>query len=155
MLGLLRDRGLGHPRTAWIAKQACRKLIKAADKHALALFAFDAAAKVRIEALDLVSRRIQPGGTLEFSFTLVTRAHVHQQLVVDYAIHYRRASGRTSRKVFKLKEASLAPGASLSITNRQRMVDLSTCKHFTGAHLVDVLVNGKVLAQAGFVLISN
>ncbi|MCC6840765.1 MAG: DNA alkylation repair protein [Flavobacteriales bacterium] len=155
MLGLLRDWGLGHPHTEWIAKHACRTLIKAGDKHALELFAFDAAAKVHIQAFDLVSRQIQRGGTLEFSFTVVSQAHVHQQLVVDYAIHYRKASGRTSRKVFKLKEASLAPGASLSIAKRQRMVDLSTRKHFAGEHLVEVLVNGKVLAQAAFVLAAN
>ena len=85
-----------------------------------------------------------------FSFTVTSKGTRPQQLVVDYAIHYRKAGGGTSRKVFKLKEVELGPRASLHITKRQRIVDFSTRKHYPGEHVVEVMVNGKVRAQASF-----
>ena len=73
-----------------------------------------------------------------------------QQLVIDYAIHYRKANGSSSRKVFKLKELELGPRASVSITKRQRFIDFSTRKHHAGEHALEVLVNGNALARATF-----
>ena len=87
---------------------------------------------------------------LEFIFTLRSEAPRLQELVVDYAIHYRKADGRTSKKVFKLKELGLSPRASVTLTKRQRIQDLSTRKHYPGVHTVEVLVNGKVMAEGTF-----
>jgi hypothetical protein len=87
-----------------------------------------------------------------FSFTVTSEAELPQQLVVDYAIHYRKASGGTSKKVFKLKELELGPLGSSAISKRQRIVDLSTRKHYPGEHRVDVQVNGRILAQGVFLL---
>jgi 3-methyladenine DNA glycosylase AlkC len=153
MIDMLRSWDRKHPHTAWIAKHACRTLIKAGDPAALALFAFDTRVKVCVEDLTLASQRIKLGDTLEFSFTVVSEAARSQQLVIDYAIHYRKASGGTSKKVFKLKEVELGPRASHRITKRQRIVDFSTRKHYPGEHMVEVLVNGISQAQASFDLV--
>lgn len=152
MVGLLRTWGLKHPRTAWIAKHASRTLIKAGDPEALALFAFDTKAEVRVEDLVVSPGRLHLGDTLEFSFTVVSDATRTQQLVIDYAIHYRKAHGGPSKKVFKLKELDLAAKGSMHLSKRQRIVDLSTRKHYPGKHVVEVQVNGRVLAQGAFSL---
>lgn len=148
MVNVLRSWDLKHPHTAWIAKHASRTLIKAGDPAALALFAFDTKVKVRVEDLTLSSKRIKLGDTLEFSFTVISEATRAQLLVIDYAIHYRKASGGTSKKVFKLKELELGPRASHMITKRQRIVDFSTRKHHPGRHEVEILVNGMTKANA-------
>lgn len=150
MIDVLRSWDRKHPHTAWIAKHASRTLIKAGNVDALALFAFDSKVKVRVDDLVLSPRRLKLGETLEFTFTVVSEAARKQQLVIDYAIHYCRANGGTSRKVFKLKEVELGARASLAITRLQRIVDLSTRKHYAGKHTVEVLVNGRVCAQASF-----
>jgi 3-methyladenine DNA glycosylase AlkC len=150
MVDVLRSWDLKHPHTAWIAKHASRTLIKAGDPAALALFAFDSKVKVRVDELVLSPKRLKLGDTLELNFTVVSEAARAQQLVIDYAIHYRKANGAASRKVFKLKEVELGAKASLSITKRQRIVDFSTRKHYPGEHVVEVLVNGITKARASF-----
>jgi 3-methyladenine DNA glycosylase AlkC len=152
MVELLHAWDLKHPHTAWIAKHASRTLIKAGHVEALALFAFDSHVKVRVEDLVLSPKRLKLGGTLEFSFTVTSAATREQQLVIDYAIHYRKASGGIAKKVFKLKEVELGPRASLRITKRQRFVDFSTRKHYPGKHVVEVMVNGKARASIAFFL---
>ncbi|HRH69508.1 MAG TPA: DNA alkylation repair protein [Flavobacteriales bacterium] len=150
MVDVLRSWDRKHPHTAWIAKHASRTLIKAGNPQALALFAFDNKVKVRVDALKLSPKRLKLGDTLEFSFLVTSEAARAQQLVVDYAVHYRKANGGTSKKVFKLKELELPAKASTSVTKRQRIVDFSTRKHYSGEHIVEVLVNGKARARASF-----
>jgi 3-methyladenine DNA glycosylase AlkC len=152
MVELLNSWDRTHPHTAWIAKHASRTLIKAGDPAALALFAFDTNVKLRVDDLHLSPMRISLGDTLEFSFTVTSEAARAQQLVIDYAIQYRKANGSTSKKVFKLKEVELGPRASLRITKRQRIVDFSTRKHYPGEHVVEVLVNGKERASGAFTI---
>jgi len=150
MVDLLRTWDLEHPHTGWVAKHASRTLIKAGNVDALALFAFDSKVKVRVDDLRISPERLKLGDTLAFSFTVASEATRPQQLVVDYAIHYRKAGGGTSRKVFKLKEVELGPRALLHITKRQRIVDFSTRKHYSGEHSVEILVNGRERAKASF-----
>jgi 3-methyladenine DNA glycosylase AlkC len=150
VVDLLGSWDLKHPHTAWIAKHASRTLIKAGHVDALALFAFDSKVKVRVDDLTTSPKRLKLGDALEVNFTVVSEAARAQQLVIDYAIHYRKAGGSTSRKVFKLKEVELEARAALNITKRQRIVDFSTRKHYPGEHVVEVMVNGKVRAQVSF-----
>lgn len=152
MVDVLRSWDLKHPHTAWIAKHASRTLIKAGDPAALALFAFDTKVKVRVDGLTVSPKRLKLGDTLKISFTVVSEAARSQQLVIDYAIHYRKASGGTSKKVFKLKEVELPAKGSVELGKRQRIVDFSTRKHYPGEHVVEILVNGKERASATFSL---
>lgn len=154
MVDLLRRWGLTHPHTAWIAKHASRTLIKAGDPAALALFAFDTKVKVRAERCTVSPERIRLGDTIVLACTLRSEAARSQQLVVDYAIHYRKANGTTSRKVFKWKELELGAHASITLIKRQRIVDMSTRKHYDGIHRVEVLVNGNVVEEMAFTLMS-
>jgi 3-methyladenine DNA glycosylase AlkC len=152
MIDVLRAWDRKHPHTAWIAKHASRTLIKAGHAEALALFAFDSRVKVHVDELVVSPKRLKLGDQLEFSFTVTSKAPCSQQLVIDYAIHYRKANGGTSRKVFKLKEVDLGARESLNITKRQRIVDFSTRKHYSGKHSVEILVNGMERAKASFSL---
>lgn len=153
MVELLNRWDRRHPHTAWIAKHASRTLIKAGDPAALALFAFDTQVKVRVDHLVVSPRRLRLGERLEFSFTVVSEAPGAQHLVIDYAIHYRKANGGTTRKVFKLKEVELPAKGALHLRKRQRIMDLSTRKHYPGEHMVEVQVNGRVLARGVFRLV--
>ncbi|HRD51755.1 MAG TPA: DNA alkylation repair protein [Flavobacteriales bacterium] len=150
MVELLRSWNLAHPHTAWIAKHASRTLIKAGDPAALALFAFDTNASLRVDDLQVSPKRLKLGDTMEISFTVVSEASRSQQLVIDYAIHYRKANGSTSRKVFKLKELELPAKASINLGKRQRIVDFSTRKHHAGEHRVEIMVNGRIMAPGTF-----
>ena len=152
MLGLVKNWDQSHPHTAWIIKHGTRTLIKKGNDASLSLFGFEENPKLRLEAFSLHSDTIRLGEELVFAFDLVSEKKSTQKLVVDYIMHYRKASGETSPKVFKLKELHLQPGETVRITKKQRLQDFSTRKHYAGIHAVEIQVNGKVMGRKEFEL---
>jgi len=55
-------------------------------------------------------------------------------------------------KVFKLREITLAAGASVAVAKAQRLQDFTTRRHYAGRHRLEVQINGRVLAGAEFEL---
>jgi hypothetical protein len=135
--------------TAWIAKRACRTLIKRGHAATLKLFGFDS--KVAVNAsLKLTPRRLVMGSPLTIDATIVSTSRKQQRLAVDYLVHYIKANGACSPKVFKWSELDLAPGATISLRKRQSIRDFTTRTHFPGRHVVELQVNGKRMAEASF-----
>ncbi|MEQ1858969.1 MAG: DNA alkylation repair protein [Chthoniobacteraceae bacterium] len=144
---------LGHPHTAWIAKRALRTLIKMGDRRALGVIGAGERARIQLDAFSVSPRRLQLGETLTFACTITSTARRAQKLVIDYAIHYVKQSGTASAKVFKWKETTLAPGASLTLVKRQRIQDFTTRKHHAGKHAAELMVNGERIAEGAFNLV--
>jgi len=138
-------------RTSWIVRHALRTLIKKGDREALAVIGAGDEAAVELSQLSVKPNKIRLGDTITLSFALSSTSDKAQKLVVDYAVHYVRP-GRTTRKVFKLKTLSMAPGAHELFSRRQTIVDFTTRTHHAGRHEVEVLVNGEVLGRASFLL---
>jgi 3-methyladenine DNA glycosylase AlkC len=152
MLAKLKSWDLAHPHTQWIAKRAARTLIKAGHQPALGLFNFGGKPAVRLTDFKVTPARLILGQVLEFSFSLTSTSRQTQSLAVDYVIHYVKASGGTSAKVFKLRELTLAAGESQFISKRQTIRNFTTRKHHAGRHRVEIQINGRILAQGSFVL---
>ncbi len=139
------------PRTAWIVRHALRTLVKRGHPRALALLG--AGGAPRLEAtLSASPRRIRLGDTITLVATLESCSPKAQPLVVDYVVHYPRASGRISEKVFKWTGLTLPPGETVKLTRRQTIRDFSTRRHHPGRHRVELQVNGRRLAEAAFTL---
>ena len=138
--------------TAWIIKHASRTLIKNGHSGALTVFDFEKNVKVKIESFNLKKSKIKLGETLTFTFNLISEKSSAQKLVIDYAIHYSKQSGELSRKVFKLKEATLQPKEKLHISKSQRFMNFTTRKHYAGKHVVEILINGKSFLKKEFYL---
>ena len=153
MLAVLRDWGLQHPYTAWIAKHASRTLIKAGHPGALALFAYEKDTAVVLSDFRLEPATLQLGEPLTFGFTLHSKKKSPQKLVIDYRIHYQKSGGQTTAKVFKLREALLQGGESLTVTKRQTIQDFSTRKHYPGEHRIEIMVNGGTVGGGSFHLL--
>lgn len=143
---------LENARTAWIAKRALRSLIKAGDRRALAVIGAGEAAEGRTKAFAIAPKRLRLGGQVALSYEFVSTAKAPQKLVVDYAIHYVKKSGGSSAKVFKWKELRVAPGETVTLSKSQVVKDFTTRKHHSGHHRVEVMVNGAVFAEGGFLL---
>lgn len=141
------------PETAWIAKHAARTLIKQGSPKALALFGFGKKAEVR-SSLQVTPGRVALGGQITLVVEISSLAKHAQPLVIDYVIHYVKAHGGTSAKVFKWSEVTLPPGGGLRSEKRQTMRDFSTRKHFSGRHRVELQVNGSRVAEAEFDLLT-
>ena len=67
-------------------------------------------------------------------------------------MHFLRASGGTTRKVFRWWTGTLAAGGTWEGQRTQPVRDLSTRTHQPGPHAVDLLLNGLPVATATVVL---
>lgn len=142
-----------NPHTTWIIRHALRSLIKQGDRRALALLGAGEPAQVELSAPAVNPAKVQLGQSMTLAFTLKSTSTAPQRLVIDYAIDYVKASGKTASKVFKLKTLDLAPGALVVLQRSQQIKEMTTRKHYYGHHAVHVLVNGERLGTAGFDLI--
>ena len=153
VLDLLSAWDLTQPELRWIAKQACRTLIKRGHPRALALFGFGKKPEVTA-TLRVTPTQLQLGDRLTLTARLTSTSKKPQRLAIDYVIHYVKARGVTAEKVFKWTELDLPPGAALDLTRSQQIRDFTTRKHHPGHHKIDLQINGHRLAVAGFDLMS-
>lgn len=138
------------PETDWIVRHACRGLLKKGNAKALAHFGFQNDVE-GIEIRDFQHDAIvRIGERLDFSFEVVNTTSDKVPLRLEYGIDYQTVSGKTSVKVFKIKEKSLDAGQSDRISKYQRFQDFTTRKHFSGAHILRIIVNGKAMAEGVF-----
>lgn len=136
----------------WIVRRSIRSLIKNGDPRALQLVGASPNVSARISGLKLDRRIYKVGDRLEFDFRVESTATKTQRLVVDYILHYMKANGKTSPKVFKLKTFDLAKGESQRIEKCHHLKQVTTRRHYPGRHILEIQVNGAVRAKAHFEL---
>ena len=135
----------------WIAKHACRTLIKRGHPRALELFGFGRKAEVQA-TLQASPQRLALGERLTLTASITSTSSRSQRLVVDYVVHYVKARGVSAEKVFKWTEVDLPAGEALDLTKTQVIRDFTTRKHHAGRHRVELQINGRRVAESAFVL---
>ena len=136
--------------TDWIIRHASRGLLKKGNAEALAHFGF----QNDIQGIEIHDFRhdaiVRIGERLTFSFQVKNSGEEPAAIRLEYGIDYQTVSGKTSVKIFKIKELKLAAGRSESISKYQRFQDFTTRKHFSGPHVLRIVVNGKAMAEGVF-----
>lgn len=143
-------------KTDWILKKACRTLIKKADPRALALFGYlqaDSPVTVTNAKIDFSITEIERGATAVFRYRVSLSAPEPVTVRLEYAIDYLKSNGQHSRKIFFLKEQKLSQDSTISGTKKQSFKEMTTRKHYLGAHHISLLVNGQEEATSQFELI--
>lgn len=151
VLGRLESWDLARPDLQWIARHACRTLVKRGHPRALGLFGFGRRAKVDA-TVSLAPRKLSLGDRLTLTARLTSTTRQPQPLVVDYVVHYVKANGTTSEKVFKWTEVEIGPRATVSLAKSQVIRDFTTRRHYPGRHQVELQINGVRVAAAAFEL---
>ena len=141
-------------RTAWIMKQALRTLIKKGDSRALHVFGAGHKAELEVETFSVTPSSLVLGSAVQIAAKLTSTGSAPQKLVIDYTVHYVKKTGGTSKKVFKWKELTLAPHASAELTITRPIRNFTTRVHYPGKHVVELIVNGEVLGEAVFDLMT-
>ena len=139
------------PERARLVRHACRTLVKQGHPAALAALGFGPP-RVALRALDVRTPVVRFGGALEFEAEVVSESDADQNVVLDYAIHHRKANGETRAKVFKGKVLKLRAGEGAQFRRRHPMRPITTRVYHDGGHRVEILVNGAVLGGADFEL---
>ncbi len=133
----------------WIAKHACRTLIKRGHPRALKLFGFGKKAELEA-ALKLSPTKLSLGERLHITAEITSTTARAQRLAIDYVIHYVKARGTAFEKVFKWTEIDLPAHGEITLTKSQVIRDFTTRKHHPGHHRVELQINGQRVAAAGF-----
>jgi 3-methyladenine DNA glycosylase AlkC len=131
-----------------LIEHALRSAIKRGEGGALTLLGFGARPAVAIDDVRLAPKRVAIGGQVSVQFTVRSTARSAQSLLVDLAVHFVKANGSTSPKVFKLKRIELPARGRVELSTQVSLAIHSTRKPNPGTHPVDVVVNG-VSIQAG------
>ena len=134
-----------------LIKHACRTLIKQGHRRTLNTLGYGEP-EVALADLKIATPTVNFGESLIFDISLVSTAKTTQNLMIDYAIHHRKANGKTSPKVFKWKYTSLKPGAKLVAERKHPLKKITTRKYYGGAHRLETLINGISLGVEEFEL---
>ncbi len=133
----------------WITRHALRTLIKDGRSDALALIGYGEV-EVSVSEFRVEPETIQMGETVTIHLTLQSESDVSQELLIDYAIHFVKANGTTSPKVFKWTTKELNGRQTITLTKKHKIKPITTRKYYGGEQGVAVQVNGRVLAQSSF-----
>lgn len=131
-----------------VIKHACRTLLKQGNKRALSLFGFASPDSMRVENLALTNDSPAIGDDIRFSFELMLETRRKEKVRLEYIVHFVKANGKLSPKVFQIKEVEMRPGTH-SVRKKHSFKDMSTRKHYPGIHKIEIVVNGEVKAAAG------
>lgn len=146
-------RWLGNSKpTDALVKHACRTLLKRGDQRALELFGYRRTVGVKVTGLRLSAAKLRIGEDLRFQFNVLHRARRPVALRLEYAVDFVKASGRTTRKVFKISEGIFGPDEPRQFERKHRFRDFTTRKHHPGEHRLSILVNGEVSADRSWML---
>ena len=139
------------PERRQLLRHASRTLLKKGHAAAMANFGFAPLSGIRA-AVEIETPLVDFGNALAFQLTIANEGSAAQQIMIDYAIHHRKANGSLTPKVFKWKSLMLAPGETVTLTRQHAMRAITTRQYYSGGHQLDILVNGAVLAGADFQL---
>lgn len=132
-----------------IVKHACRTMLKAGDKRALAIFGYSDPSLISVENLKLDKKALSIGDVLTFSCDITVEKKSKVRL--EYAVYFVKAKGKPSKKVFKITEKDYDSG-TYSISKKQSFQEQTTRKHYPGTHQISIIVNGEEKAKALFEL---
>jgi 3-methyladenine DNA glycosylase AlkC len=166
----LNDLGKVHPEllirtcSAWLegasaerralVEHALRSAVKRGDAEALALLGYGEKPSISIEKVRFEPARVAIGERVVMSFLLRSKSRKPQDLLVDVAVHFVKADGRATPKVFKLKRVELPPRGEVELETRISLAVHTTRKPRPGTHAVDILVNGQRTRAGSFEVVA-
>ena len=90
------------------------------------------------------------GEDILFSFTVLAESDIKAR--IEYGIDYVKASGKRTRKLFKLSEITLKEKEKRFYRKKHSFKNLSTRKHYPGIHTLTLIINGRECGKADFEL---
>ncbi len=137
----------------WLVRHALRFLVKRGDPGALAVMGFGEYANVSIGKTSIMPKRAVIGGSVTIAFEITNTDSQKRRVLVNLRVHFVKANGKTSPKVFKLKAVELAPQETVQMSKLISLAQMTTRKHYPGLHNVELLLNGSVKALGTFELV--
>lgn len=137
-----------------LIRHACRTLFKKGEPEVMALFGYMPTSDVEC-SLTSNQLTVPFSGIFEFEMTLKKTSSEANLLMVDYVMHFQKANGQQSPKVFKWLDRSFTGRANEKVGRKHSFKKISTRKYYPGMHKLEVIVNGIKKAQIEFELLED
>lgn len=134
----------------WLVRHALRSAIKRSDPEALAIMGYGETPQVSITGASIIPGTVVEGDKVRVTVELENSEEVTQDLLADLCVHYVKANGSASPKVFKMSTLTLAPGERQTIGKTISLAPMTTRRHYPGEHTVELLLNGKTHPLGSF-----
>lgn len=136
----------------WIVRHALRWAVKQGDSAALHALGYGAKPQVAIESVQILPQRARIGGAVTVAFVVRNNDERAQDLLIDLQVHFVKASGASSPKVFTLRRLLLEAHDAVRLRKTVALGDMTTRKHYPGMHRVEAMINGNTMALGQFEL---
>lgn len=133
-----------------LVRHALRTLIKAGEPGALAVLGYGADSPITVGGTQIKPATPSIGDKVKIEVQLDNPGRTPAGALVDIRIHFVKANGSTSPKVFKGAELTLAPGESGAVRKSISLAQHATRTHYPGTHHVELLVNGGAVPVGTF-----
>jgi hypothetical protein len=133
-----------------LVRHGLRTLIKQTHPEALAVLGFSTDSPAVIADVSCDPARVQIGGKVRIEVVIENPSAAAIGVLVDLRVHFVKASGTTSPRVFKGAETTIQPGASTTIRKTISLAQHTTRTHYAGTHRIEVLLNSVVHPGAEF-----
>jgi 3-methyladenine DNA glycosylase AlkC len=164
-LGRVRPDLLARTAAAWLegasaarrdlVEHALRSAIKRGNPQALKLLGYGGKPQVVVERVTFDPRNVTIGGRVTMTFTLRSSSRQPQDLLVDAAVHFVKARGVTTAKVFKITRLVLPPRGRVDLRANFSLKVHTTRVPRPGRHAVDVIVNGQKMRAGSFEVVAS
>jgi len=133
----------------FIIRHALRTLLKQGNSDALAMLGYVHNPPIEVKKITLKSASVEVGEALEFEVEVT--ALDDAMLMVDYIVHFQTKAGELSPKVHKLKKFELVKGETIVLKKKHPFrANMTTRTLYAGEHLLEVQINGSIVAKNRF-----
>lgn len=133
-------------------RHACRTLLKSGDKTALKLHGYNPNLKLELKSFSLSKKQVTLGKSMDLALSFKTSSKKPQKVILEYIIHFLKKNGDHSPKPFRLKDSTISSSEPLSFTKTIKLANVTTRKHYSGLHYIEIQVNGKSYIKTEFKL---
>ena len=133
-----------------LVRHALRSAVKRGNLRALTLLGFGQKPRVEVAGVKFEPARVAIGGKTRIAFTLQATTKQAQSLSVDLVVHFVKARGTTSPKVFKVGRVKLGPFERAVLAKTISLAVHTTRRPNAGRHAVDALINGQRFELGAF-----
>jgi 3-methyladenine DNA glycosylase AlkC len=143
------------PQRSWLVRHALRSAVKRGEPEALEILGFLPATGVQVRDIHIAPAVASIGDSITFTVELSNDGSATKQLLIELRVHFVKANGKPSPKVFALKELVLRPNGSVQLSKTISLAQHTTRTHYPGQHRVEVLVNGRPSATSVFDIVAE
>ena len=106
--------------------------------------------QIEVSDVAISPTTIGRGGTIDFSFSIVSSSAATQKLMVDFVVYYTKANGQLAPKVFKLRDLSLPARKAVTVSKSLALKNTSGRTIYPGQHIIEIQINGRAYGRGEF-----